>query len=138
WTARLEERLMTSPLGCLAPLLVLSLLATPGAAQEKKTVTDSTKVATVRQILSLVKAAELMEQGFTSMIPAQRAASPQVPAPFWDVFAARLKRDLPQLIDSLIPVYTSRFSQAELDALVKFYSSPVGKHLVEVQPAVMA
>jgi len=42
--------------------------------------------------------------------------------------------DLPQLIDSLIPVYTARFSQAELDQLVQFYASPVGQHLIQVQP----
>lgn len=128
---------MTQRCHYLAPLLMLSLLATSAAAQ-KKAPPDSAKMATVRQLLTLVKAPEMMEQGFESMIPAQKAASPQIPPAFWDAFAARLKHDMPQLIDSLMPIYASRFTQAELDGLVKFYSSPLGKHLTDVQPAMMA
>ncbi len=71
------------------------------------------------------------------MVPAQRAANPQIPGAFWDAFLARARRDLPQLVDSLVPVYAAHLSQAELDQLVRFYESPLGKHLSEVQPQIL-
>jgi len=70
------------------------------------------------------------------MLPAQRAANPQIPAAFWDAFLARARRDIPQLVDSLVPIYASHFTRPELDELVRFYQSPLGRHLAEVQPLI--
>jgi hypothetical protein len=40
------------------------------------------------------------------------------------------------LVDSLAPVYAARFSKAELDQLLAFYESPVGRHVAAEQPAI--
>jgi uncharacterized protein len=37
------------------------------------------------------------------------------------------------LVDSLAPIYARRFSKAELEQLVAFYESPVGRHIVGEQ-----
>jgi len=71
-----------------------------------------------------------------AMMPAQRAANPQIPAAFWDAFLAHARREIPQLVDTLIPIYASHFTRPELDQLVRFYDSPLGRHLAEVQPTI--
>jgi hypothetical protein len=71
-----------------------------------------------------------------AVIPGQRAAMPQVPAAFWDAFLAHARRDMPQLVDSLVPIYAAHFTRAELDQLVRFYESPIGRRLAEVQPLI--
>jgi len=46
-------------------------------------------------------------------------------------------RSSQQLVDSMVPIYASHFSQAELEQLVRFYESPLGKRLNEVQPLIV-
>ena len=120
----------------LLMLVAGPLAAGPSLAQGPLRV-DSAKVATVHRLLALSGAVSTMLETTNAMISTQRVANPQIPAAFWDAFRVRSHEMAPKLIDSLVPVYASRFTQAELDALVRFYESPVGKHLTEVQPQIV-
>ncbi len=117
-------------------ILAATVPTTPVLAQQPAPV-DAAKAAAIRRLLELNGAARLALSGMESMVPAQRAANPQIPAAFWDAFLARARRALPQLVDALVPIYASHFNQAELDQLVRFYESPLGKHLSEVQPLIL-
>ena len=39
--------------------------------------------------------------------------------------------------DILVPIYETHFSPSEIEELVKFYESPVGKKLMDLQPQIM-
>jgi len=117
--------------------LAAAVLTTPVLAQRRPGPVEPAKAATIRRLLDLTGAARLALSGMESMVPAQRAANPQIPAAFWDAFLARARGNLPQLVDSLVPVYASHFSQTELEQLVRFYESPLGKHLSGVQPLIL-
>lgn len=41
-------------------------------------------------------------------------------------------------IDLVAPVYAKHFEEAELDALIEFYASPVGKKTIEKLPLITA
>ena len=129
---------MTAPSRCLMGLtLAATVLTAPVLAQQRPGPADPAKATTIRHLLDLTGAARLALSGMEAMVPAQRAANPQIPGAFWDAFLARARRGLPQLVDALVPIYASHFSQAELDQLVRFYESPLGKHLSEVQPLIL-
>lgn len=115
--------------------LVALAVGTPAGAQRPAAVTPATAAA-IRRLLDLTGAAKLALQSMEQMIPSQRAMSPQVPAAFWDAFLAHARRDVPQLVDSLVPVYAAHFSKAELDELVRFYESPIGRRLSAMQPMI--
>jgi uncharacterized protein len=66
-------------------------------------------------------------------LPAQRAQNPTIPPEFWDRFAAKAQADVGVLVDSLAPFYATRFSKLELEQLVSFFESPVGRHVVAEQ-----
>src|SRR5258708_24616254 len=117
-------------------LVVFTSVAGESLAQGSLPV-DSAKVATVHHLLIVSGAAAAMLEGFNTMVPAQRAANPQIPAEFLDAFLIRAHATAPHLVDSLIPVYASRFTRAALAALVRFYESPVGRHLAEVPPQII-
>ena len=121
----------------MASTLSAAVLAPPVRAQRGPAPVDPAKATTIRHLLDLTGAARLALSGMESMVPAQRAANPQIPGAFWDAFLARARRSLPQLVDAIVPVYASHFSQAELEQLVRFYESPLGKHLSEVQPLIL-
>jgi len=114
-------------------LLVLALAA-PARAQKQPV--DPATAATVRRLLELTGAARLAVQTMEAMVPAQRQAMPQVPAAFWDAFMAHARRDIGQLVDSLVPVYAAHFTLAQLQELVRFYESPLGRRLAEMQPLI--
>ena len=119
----------------IASLFTLTALTAPLTAQQGQS-PEAAKIATTRRLLELTGAAQLSVRAMEVMVPAQRAANPQIPAAFWDAFMVRARRDVPQLVDSLAPIYAAHFTQAQLDELVRFYESPVGRHLTEVQPLI--
>jgi len=128
---------MTSLARTLLPVTLAALaLRAPLGAQQARASVDAATSAAVRRLLDLTGAANVALRGLEAMLPAQRAANPQIPAAFWDAFLARARRDIPQLVDSLVPIYASHFTRPELDELVRFYQSPLGRHLAEVQPLI--
>ena len=41
--------------------------------------------------------------------------------------SARLKRTVPEVLDSLAPLYARRFKRAELQEIIHFFESPAGQ-----------
>jgi hypothetical protein len=41
------------------------------------------------------------------------------------------------LLEKMVPLYAERFTEADLDALLAFYKSPIGRKTVEAMPALM-
>jgi hypothetical protein len=116
--------------------LAALVLGAPVGAQQSRGSVDATTTATIRHLLDLTGASKVALRGMDATVPAQRAANPQIPAVFWDAFLARAHRDISQLVDSLVPIYAAHFTQPELDQLVRFYESPIGRHLAELQPVI--
>jgi len=129
---------MTAPRRALMVCtLAAAMTATPVLAQQNPASVDPAKASVIRHLLELTGAARLAMRGMEAMVPAQRAVNPQIPSAFWDAFLARARRDVRQLVDSMVPIYASHFSQAELEELVRFYETPVGRRLNEVQPLIV-
>src|SRR5689334_19455266 len=87
--------------------LAATVLTAPVLAQQRPGPVDPGKATTIRHLLDLTGAARLALSGMEAMVPAQRAANPQIPAAFWDAFLARARRGLPQLVDALVPIYAA-------------------------------
>ena len=107
------------------------------AAQQSPPPVDSATAATIRHLLAITGTGMRMVQGMETMVPAQRAANPRIPAAFWDSFLAHARQDTTRLLDQLIPVYAAHLTKAELDDLVRFYQTPLGRRLAEVLPLIM-
>lgn len=43
-----------------------------------------------------------------------------------------------EILDSIVPIYQRHLTKSDLDAIISFYSSPVGQRLLKEQPAMMA
>src|SRR5258705_3237792 len=115
--------------------LVAVTVAAPTLAQRRPV--DPANAATIRRLLDLTGAAKLAVQNMEALVPAQRAANPLIPAAFWDAFMAHARRDINQLVDSLVPIYAAYFTKAELDQLLRFYESPIGRRLAQQQPIIL-
>ena len=119
-------------------LLLLGSVAFPCtlAGQSGARAPDAERLKVARRLVEASGADALILKSIELTLPAQRAQTPAVPAEFWDRFADRARADIGMLVDSLAPVYASRFTKAELDQLVAFYESPVGRHVAAEAPAI--
>lgn len=119
-----------------AIVLGASAAVAPCGAQQGSASLDSAKVATIHRLLDIMRTPANMASMFEATIATQRATVPGVPAAFWDAVNARAHASIPQLVDSLVPIYSRHLSQQELEQLVQFYSTPLGQRLIEVQPLI--
>ncbi|MDX1541139.1 MAG: DUF2059 domain-containing protein [Geminicoccaceae bacterium] len=105
---------------------------------------DPAKVELAREIIGLTQAGNSLERMaarlVAEMAPVFERANPErgdlVREILETEFLAVFAKHEDQFIDSLIPVYTANFTVADLEALAEFYRSPVGRKLIEAQPAV--
>src|SRR6266516_608567 len=122
----------------LTALSGLVIIAFAAQAQDKPSrAVDPAAAASARKVLAATGATKLMLGNLDSMIASQRQSSPQIPAAFWDAFMAHARRDTTRLIDMLVPIYASHLTQSELEELLRFYMSPIGRRLTAVQPAIL-
>ena len=118
-------------------VLALCLLARTGAAQSAAPA-NGEKLAVARRILVVTKAADMIVQTMTAALPAQRQATPQLPGDFFDTLLVRARSQADTLLVRLTPAFAEVYTLDELRGLLAFYESPVGKRMIELQPAVMA
>ena len=97
---------------------------------------DAERLKIARRFVQASGAEAIILKSIELTLPAQRAQRPTIPQEFWDRFVAKAQADVGVLVDSLAPVYAARFSKAELEQLLAFYESPVGRHVVAQQPSV--
>lgn len=112
-------------------LAVVAIVALPAAAAAQSDA--DLRRAAAREVIHASGADSAAVHAIEIALPAQRAANPQVPAAFWDEFLLRARKKLPELIDSLAPIYAGHFTLAELQQLRAFYESPIGRRLVAEQ-----
>ncbi len=104
---------MTCSARTLTAVTLALVLGASAGAQQTRAPVDPATAATIRRLLDLTGAANTAVRSMEAMMPAQRAANPQIPAAFWDAFLAHARREIPQLVDTLIPIYASHFTRPE-------------------------
>jgi hypothetical protein len=89
----------------------------------------------VRELLVATGAGNMGVQIMTGMIAPLKKAIPKAPDVFWEEFLKEVSAD--ELINMSIPIYQKYYSEDDIQAIVAFYDSPVGKRMVTNQPAVV-
>ena len=118
-----------------ARLTLVALLLAFAATAFAQDTAAPTKEQKVRRLLVLMKVGDLGVQMANGMIESMKTSSPEVPAEFWDSFMKKVSGD--ELIDMLIPVYIRNIEEADVDALLTFYSSPAGQRFIAKQPKIL-
>jgi len=116
----------------LAGILIVAL--PPATTAQSGTQVDAQKATVVGQLLDATHAADQVLSAIETQLPNMRAANPGFPPAFWERFVAQARARRSDLIATLVPVYARAFELSELEELLRFYNSPVGRKLLEVQP----
>ena len=103
--------------------------AEPGAAAVPAATpaVDPGKAQHIMQLLQLSGAANVGADASTAVIKSLQTSFPKVPQEFWDNVAKEIKTD--DLVAQIVAVYDKHFSDAELQQIIAFYQSPVGKKM---------
>ncbi len=126
----------------ITALCVTLCLAVPAAAAPDEQATAgvastaaSSKELKARELLTLMKASDIAMQGVEGMMGAMKDAMPQVSEDFWTAFKAEI--DAEELLELLVPIYVENFEESDLDGLIAFYQSPVGKRYIDKQGLIL-
>jgi hypothetical protein len=99
--------------------------ASPSSSSTPATKVDSTKEQLIRQVLVRSKEAEQAQQRIFQALAGMKLMMPRVEEKFWDKYRQLISLD--ELRDRLVYVYDKHYTSDELNDLLKFYDSPVGK-----------
>jgi hypothetical protein len=120
---------------CFFIVPVVVLLSSVSFAEEAPS-QSGPKQAKIRQLLESTGAGNLGVQMMNQMLPSFKKLVPQAPDSFWDDILTEAKPET--FVDMVVPIYDRHFSETEIDELVAFYSSPIGKKAVQELPAIMS
>lgn len=102
------------------------------------------RIERLLEVTGALKIAEMMSVAVTrQMTNAVKQARPDIPPESFDIVAEEVNSVISGemiteggFVDLIIPVYAKYFTNDELDALIAFYETPVGRKTVGVMPQV--
>lgn len=106
---------------------------------------DPAKVALATQVLEATHARSTMMMIIDQMMPQMLAmlntGEHKIPQKVIDRFQKLVRQDmeasLPQVLKAQAEVYARHFSQDDLRALIAFYKTPAGQHMITETPKIM-
>ncbi len=102
--------------------------------QTKPNEAAASKETKIRRLLDTMQAGDMGKQVMDRMTASFRRM-PNLPAGFIDEFQKSV--DPQELVDLTVPIYDKYLTEQDVEGLIEFYNSPVGKKFVSVQGAIM-
>jgi hypothetical protein len=128
----------------MAVFAALLIAALPMSARAQSKV-DPVALAKAKELLQVSNLVAMRDQ-MVGLVEAQIAAlvldanpdaEDKVDRAIADVIRPALKRRMPEYLDLAAGVYAEHFTRAELEQLVSFYKSPLGRKLMREQDALI-
>lgn len=110
----------------LVSFVMFLVLATMAQAQDK------TKYeAAVAKMLEVSKTMDAMKQMAPQIIAMVKQQAPDAPQEFWNDLETTMVDMYSQIIKAMIPIYEKYLTLQDIEGVIKFYETPVGKKLAE-------
>ena len=116
-------------------VFLLALSLAPMRAHGQAQGDSEARAAAARKLIEVTGAASLGLQAMDSVIATFRKTHPEVPEAFWTEFRTEVRPEL--LTEATVPIYAKYLSLEELQQLASFSESPLGRKLLQVQPAIL-
>ena len=93
------------------------------------------KRADIKRLMEMTDVSNLGMQIMNRMIFTMKQGRSETHEKFWTDFMAEVNPN--DLIDMIIPIYDKYFTHEEIEQLIAFHESPIGKKMIKVQPQIM-
>lgn len=90
----------------------------------------------IRKLLEVTGAEQQMIQSLNIMTDSFKRNLSDVPPEFWDQFVIEAKKDMNSLLNDMAELYKKHYNENEVKALIKFYSSDLGKKILAKTPII--
>jgi uncharacterized protein len=118
--------------------------ATPAPATLQEEKVDPAKEAAIRHLMDITETSKLGDN-MSSFIISQvhsivtRTIQPENQQKFMDTFTQKFSESAPSsaVTDAMVPIYARAFSLEDIQGLVAFYESPLGRRTVKALPSVI-
>jgi hypothetical protein len=123
------------PMKLLLPILIALSLLQPSALRAD----EASHKKAAESLLALMGMETLLSQSVDQMLAMQVQQNPAL-APYQTQMKAFLSKYMSwaSMKDDMAKIYMTEFTEAELNDLIKFYQSPLGKKTIQKMPALMA
>lgn len=115
------KTLFTTLLLCLA--FVITMQAQAPADKEYQ--------AAVTKMLEVSNSLDAMKQMAPQIIAMVKQQAPEAPQAFWDDMEKMMVSMYDEIIKAIIPIYQKYFTLQDIQGIIAFYESPVGKKMAE-------
>lgn len=95
---------------------------------------SQTKTDKIRQMLELTGAGKVASNMMKNLLTSYKSAYPQMDEKLWQDILNSFNEE--GLIKQIIPIYDKYYTEDDIDQLIAFYKTPIGKKTVEVLPAI--
>ena len=93
---------------------------------------------TLKKMFEVSGSVESYKTVVTQMLGMFKQEEPDIPEEIWnDLEGEFLKTSIQDLVDMLIPVYQKHLTKEDLDKIIEFYQTPVGKNFASKTPIIM-
>lgn len=96
---------------------------------------NTTKIAKIKQLLELTGSGKLGMQVFDQMMNSFKKPNSTTNQQFWDDIRKEINPD--DIQNFIIPIYDKYYTESDIDQLIAFYNSAVGKKMIQNMPLVM-
>lgn len=122
----------------LAAVTMILLLSTTVSVSAQNAVTDEYKEA-VGKMMTLSGGLSAVDVMLPQMMTAFKMTAPNAPDSFWESFQQKCKTKFTTgIIEIYVPVYAKYFTLDDINQLVAFYQTPIGKKLGDATPKITA
>lgn len=112
-------------------LLILSFCVLSLSANAQST----SKSQKINQLMELTGSGKMGIQVMNQMINSFKTAHSSVKDEFWEDFKKEIKAE--DITNMIIPIYDKYYTETDIDQIIIFYNSPVGKKMIATMPQVM-
>jgi uncharacterized protein len=117
---------------CPALLAICLLLLPVGSLAEN---VNPAKTDAIHRLLEVTGAIAMGSQMVDQLLSIQAQAQPSIPAEVWaDI---REEIDFSEFEPAMVHIYDKHFSATEIEGLLAFYESDIGRRFIEKQPAIV-
>lgn len=109
----------------------LLLCLTLAFATQAQTSVDKEYQAAVTKMLEVSNSLEAMKQMAPQIVAMVKQQAPAAPQEFWDEMEKTMLTMYDEIVKAIIPVYQKYLTLQEIQGVIKFYESPVGKKLAQ-------
>lgn len=112
-------------------LLILSFCVLSLSANAQTT----SKSQKINQLLELTGSGKMAIQMMNQMMSSLKTTHSKASEEFWADFKKEIKAE--DITNMIIPIYDKYYTESDIDQLIVFYNSPIGKKMIATMPQVM-